>query len=113
MDGYRKESGFMEIIKDGFSYLSKIISASIFPPIAEGAQLVIKRVEKSLIRIEKRMLRKITSLMIILFGMMILVFSLFFFMIEFLSWNKPAALFAIGITVFAAGLMLKLAGYDK
>ncbi|MFH1850665.1 MAG: hypothetical protein ABH879_10905 [archaeon] len=109
----KKEHGFMNLIKDGFSYVSQIISGGLFPQIAEGAELVFKNIEKRIIQIEERMLRKISSLMIILLGGIFLVFGLFFFQIEFLGWSKAAAFFSIGITVFVTGLILKLAGYDK
>jgi len=110
---HKKEHGFMDIIKDGVSHIFQIISAGIFPQIVEGADLVIKNIEKRIIQIEKRMLRKVSSLLIILFGGIFLIFGLFFFLIEFLGWSNAAAFFTIGITVFVTGLMLKLTGYDK
>lgn len=45
-----KEHGFMDIIKDGLRYISQTVSSSIFPPIAEGAEMVIKKIEDSMTR---------------------------------------------------------------
>lgn len=108
MDGHGKEHGFIGKIIGGLRYISQIISAGIFPQIAEGTELVIKNFEKIIIRIEKRILRKIFSLQIILFGGIFLVFGLFFFLTESLGWSKPAAFFSIGITFFVIGLLLKV-----
>lgn len=113
MAEYEKERGFMEMIKEGLAYISQIISASIFPPIVEGAEMVMKNIEDGIIRIEKRVLRKITSLLIIGFGGVLLIFALFSFLREFLGWSNAAAFFSIGITVFVIGLLLKLAESDK
>lgn len=110
---HEKEHGFIKSIKEGFSYTSQIISAYIFPQISDGAQLLMKNIDQRVSLIEKRMLRKITSLTVILFGGVFLVFSIFYFLIEFMNWNYTAAFFAIGITVFVIGLILKVIGYDK
>ncbi len=64
----RKEHGFMNMMKEIFSYISQIISAGIFPQIAEGTDMVIRKIERRIIHIEKRILRKISSLMIFWFG---------------------------------------------
>lgn len=102
-----KECGFMYKIKDGLSYVSKIISASIFPQIAEGAEMVMKNIDDRIIRIEKRILRKLASFLIIGFGGVFLIFALFFFLRELLGWSNAAAFFSIGMTVFVIGLLLK------
>jgi hypothetical protein len=110
-----KEGGFMDMIKDGIkdglSNISQIISASIFPPIAEGTDRVMKNIEDRIIRIEKRIenriLRKITSLLIMGLGAVFLLFALFFFLIEYFGWSKAAAFFSIGMIVFVIGLLLK------
>ena len=115
-----KEGGFMDMIKDGIkdglSNISQIISASIFPPIAEGTETVMKNIEDRIIRIEKRIerriLRKISSLLIIGFGGVFLIFALFFFLIEYLGWSKAAAFFSTGIVVFVIGLLLKAGESD-
>jgi len=103
-----KESGFMDMIKDGLNYGSQIISSSIFPPIAEGAERVMKNIDDRIIQIEKRMLRKIYSLFMIGFGGIFLIFALFFFLTGHLGWSNAAAFFSIGITVFVIGLLLKV-----
>ena len=105
--------GFMYKIKDALSSIPNIISATIFPPIADGAERIMRTIEERIMHLKKRMLREISSLMIILFGGIFLVFSIFFFMIEYLGWSKTAAFFSIGITVFVIGLILKLTGSDK
>jgi len=82
-----KENGFMDIIKEGLGYVSKIITASILPPIAEGAEVIMKDIEERIMLIQKRMLRKISSLVIIGFGAVLLIFALFFFLTESLGWS--------------------------
>jgi len=108
-----KEHGFMDIIKDGLGYISQIITASIIPPIAEGAEMVMKDIEVRIMLIQKRMLRKISSLVIIGFGALLLIFALLFFMIDSLGWSKALAFFSIGIIVFVTGLLLKILETDR
>lgn len=108
-----KKRRFMDMIKDVFSYISNIVSASIFPSIVEGTEMVINNIEGRIIRIEKRLLRKISSLLIIGFGGIFLIFALFFFLTEYLGWNNAAAFFSIGITIFVIGLLLKLGEPDR
>jgi hypothetical protein len=108
-----KERGFMDIIKDGLRYTSEMISASIFPPIAAGTEMVMKSIEDTIIRVEKRMLRKLSSLLIIGFGGVLLVVALFFYLREFLRWSNTAAYFSIGIMVFVIGLLLKAGESDR
>lgn len=102
------EHGFMDLIKGALSSFSQTISASIFPPIADGAELVMQRIEERMIRFEKRLLRKISSLLIIGFGAVLLVFALFFFLVEYLGWSHAASFFSVGITVFVIGLLMKV-----
>jgi len=108
-----KERGFIDVIKDGLSYIFQIISASILPPIAEGAEMVMNNIEDRIILIQKRFLRKISSLLIIGLGGLFLIFALFFFLREFLGWSNAAAFFSIGIIVFVIGLLLKVGESDK
>lgn len=103
-----KKRGFIGMITDGLSYISQVISASIFPHIAEGAKMVMDSIDERIILIEKRILGKITSLLIIGFGGIFLIFALFFYLIEFLGWSNAAAYFSIGIAVFVIGLLLKI-----
>ncbi|MDD5086752.1 MAG: hypothetical protein PHV16_03275 [Candidatus Nanoarchaeia archaeon] len=103
-----KKLGFVDKIKDGLSYISQIVSASIFPPISEGTERVMRTIEKRIIQIVKRIVRNISSLLIIGFGSIFLIFAFFFFLIEYLSWTKAVSFFSIGITLFVIGLMLKL-----
>ena len=95
-----KGHGFMDIIKDGLSIVSQIITASILPPIAEGAEVVMKKIEERIMRIEKLIIRKLTSFLIIGVGALFLILALLFFLIEYLGWSHSVAFFSIGITVF-------------
>jgi len=108
-----KKHGFMNIIKDGLSYVSQIVVASIVSPITEGAEKVMKNIDERILKIEKRIIRKITSLIIIGFGGVFLILALFSFLIEYLHWSNAASFFAIGITVFVIGLIMKLRESDK
>ena len=60
-----KGNGFMNIITEGLSYVSKIVSASLFPPIAEGAELIMKNIDERIKQIEKRIERRICSFLLI------------------------------------------------
>ena len=113
MDEHEKGNGFMDIITDGLGYISQIISASIFPPMAEGADMVMRTVEERLMRMQKRILRRMSTLMIICFGGVLLILSFLFFLIEYLAFSKAAAFFSIGIIIFVIGLLLKAGGYDR
>jgi len=106
---HEKSHGFMDLVKEGLGALAQTIAASIFPPMAGGAELVMKKVEESILRMEKRLLRKISSLFIIGFGGSLLVVSLFFFLRDFLGWSNALAAFSLGIIVFVTGLLLKVA----
>lgn len=108
-----KARGLMDVINDALGHLSHIISASIFPPIAEGAEMVMKTVEERILRIQKKLLRRLSSLVIIGFGGVLLIFSLFFLLREDFGWSNAAAFFAIGITVFVVGLLLKVGESDN
>jgi len=103
-----KESGFMGIITDGLSYISQIISASIFPPIVDGAENIMKKVEERMLIMEKKILRKICSMAVIGLGILFLVLSLLFFLIEYLQWSKTIAFLSIGLIIVIAGLLLKV-----
>ncbi len=107
MVGYEKDHRFMGKIKDGLNYVSRIISASVFPQIAEGAEMVMNNIDDRIMRIEKRILRKLSSLFIMGFGGVFLIFALFSFLIEFLGWSNAAAYFSIGMVVFVIGLLLR------
>jgi len=108
-----KKHGFIGIIKEGLSYLPQILSASIFPKITEGTEMVMKNIDNKIIQIEKRVLRKIYSSLIIGFGGVYLTFALFFLLIEYLNWSKAAAFFSIGIIIFIIGLILKIGELNK
>ncbi|MDP1694759.1 MAG: hypothetical protein Q8L34_04430 [Candidatus Woesearchaeota archaeon] len=108
MTQHKKQHGFKDLLKHGLSYISQVISASIFSPITQGAQTVMKDIDDKIIHIEKRIFRKLFSLFIIGFGAVLLLFSLFFFLITSLDWSNTAALFSLGIVVFVIGLLLKV-----
>ncbi len=113
MTGGEKQNGFMNKIKGGLGMISNIISASIFPSIAEGAEMVMKNIEDRIIRIKKKVLREISTLIIIGFGGVFLILALLFYLTESLGWSNAAACFSIGIIVFVIGLLLKLAEPDR
>ncbi|MFH0978045.1 MAG: hypothetical protein V1837_01955 [Candidatus Woesearchaeota archaeon] len=108
-----KEHGFMDVITGGLGYIAQIISASVFPHIAEGAEMVMKTIDDRIIRIEKRIIRKMYSFVIIGFGGVLLIFALFSYLREFLRWSNTAAYFSIGIIVFVIGLLLKIGESDR
>jgi hypothetical protein len=108
-----KKHGILDSIKEGLSYVSNIITASIFPQIAEGAEMVMKTIDGRILRIEKRILRKISSLVVIGFGGIFLILALLFFLIDYLAWSKEVAFFSIGIIVFIIGLLLKIRESDS
>jgi len=113
MDTDKKKHGFIEMITNGLSSISQIIAARIFPSIIEGAEMVMRNVETSIIRIEKRIIRKITSLLIIWFGGIFLIFALFFFLREYWRWSNATSFFSIGITILVIGLLLKIREVNK
>ncbi len=110
---HEKEQGFMSMIKDGLSYFSHIIAASIYTPMAEGTEIVMNNIEYRIRRMEKRILRKISSLFIIGFGGVFLIFALLFFLIESFALSKAEAYFSIGIVIFVIGLLLKLGESER
>jgi len=99
---------FMDMIKEGLSYFFKFISSSIFPQIAEGAEMVMDKIENRIIIMEKRIMKKISSLLIIGFGAVFLIFALLYLLIDVVGWSRAVAFFSIGINVFVIGLLLKV-----
>jgi len=110
---YEKEQGWISVIGDGLSYLSRIVSASILPPIVESSEVIMKNIDERVLRIEKRILKKIVSLFIIGFGVTFLIFSLLFFLIEHAGWSVSVSFFSIGITIFVMGLLLIMKQIEK
>ena len=108
-----KKQGFMDVVKEGLGTVSKIIVSSVVPPIAEGAETIMKNIDERLMRVEKRILRKICNILIIGFGSIFLIFALLFFMIEYLHWSNAVSFFAIGITILVIGLIMKLTESEK
>lgn len=104
----RKKHGVMDVIIDGLGHISQRIADSIFPPMADGTERIMRKIEESIRRMERRILRKIFSLLIIGFGGILLIFALFSFLIEYLKWDNTSAFFVIGITIFVIGIMLIL-----
>jgi pilus assembly protein TadC len=109
----KNKHGLINMIREGLNFISQMISTSIFPPIAEGAEMVIKTIENKIILIENRIIKKVTTLLIIGFGGLFLIFALLFYLIDIFGWSKAAAYFSIGIIIFITGLIMKVAGYDK
>lgn len=108
-----KKRGFMDVIKDGLSFFSQIISSTILPSLSEGAEMVMDKIEDRIMRIEERIMRKIIILLMIGFGALFLIFSLLFFLKEYLHWSNFASFFSIGITIFVIGLLLKIKESDR
>jgi len=108
-----KRHGFMDTIKDLLGYISQTIAESVFPPIAEGAETIMKNIDDRIIRVEKRILRKIRYNMIIGFGAVLLIFAFLFFLKEYLDWSNAAAFFSIGIIIFVIGLILMIGESDR
>lgn len=107
---HEKERGFMDKLKGVLSFFSSIISASLFPPIAQGAKIVMDTIDKRIVLIEKRIVRNLSSLLIIGFGGSFLIFALLFYLRESLAWSNAAAFFSVGITIFVIGLLLRMKG---
>lgn len=103
-----EKRGFMDILKEGIVSVFQIISSGVLPSITEGAENILNKVDDRILIMEKRILKKISTFLIIGFGCVFLIFALLFFLKEYLGWNNSAAFFAIGITVFVIGLLLKL-----
>ena len=104
----KKEPGFMDMIKDVISFLSRIIPAVLFPPIAESIEVIMNNFEDRMMMLEKKMLRKIFSLAIISVGGIFLIFALLFFIVDSLGWSRSTAFFSIGIIIFVIGLLMKV-----
>ena len=109
----KKEHGFMAVLREGLSQVAHIVAASVFPPIAEGAEFVMKTIDARILRIEQRILRKLSSLLIIGFGGVFLMLGIFFFLREYALWSNAAAFFSIGIIVFVIGLLLKIGESER
>jgi len=104
----QKGHGIMDAIKDGLGFVSQFIVSNIVPPIAEGAEAVMKNIDARIRKIEKRIIRKLTSFLIISLGVLFLVFALLFYLIEYLGWSNAVAFFSIGIIILIIGLLLKI-----
>ena len=135
MNESEKKLGIMDLVKDGLGYISGMIASRIFPPISEGADLVMSTVEGRimriednmeerlmrietniegrLIRIQNRIFRKISTLAVVGVGAIFLISALLLFLIENLKWSKTGALFSIGLAVFVIGLFLRLREFRK
>ncbi|MFH2020272.1 MAG: hypothetical protein ABIJ34_02595 [archaeon] len=107
------DMGIIDMIKEGLGHIFQILSASIFSPILEGTEIVMKNIEDRIMRIERRILRKLRSFLVIGFGAALLTIAFLFFLVEFLGWSKAAAFFSAGIIVFVIGLLLKLGESNK
>lgn len=108
-----KKHGFMDVLKDGLSFISSIAAASIMPPVTEGANTIIKNIEEKMMLMEKRILRTIYSSLIMGFGGIFLIFALFFLLTDHFGWSNAAAFFSIGITIFVIGLLVKLGDTNR
>jgi pilus assembly protein TadC len=108
MAKHEKKSSFMDLIKNGFSYISQTFFASTFSQITEGAEQVMDNIENRLIQTEKIILRRLSSFLIIGLGIVFLIFALFFFMKEFLNLSNFVSSFFIGIIILVIGLVMKI-----
>jgi len=103
-----ENSGIIGMIKEGLSSISAIVSASIFPQLAKGVDVVMGTIDHRILRIERRIFRKMTSLSLLAFGGILLSFSFFFGLREFLGWSSAIAFFTVGTIIFIIGLLLKV-----
>jgi hypothetical protein len=101
-----EEHGFMDALKVGLETMSKIVSAAVYPPVVEKAELLVKKVEGMMIRMEKKLIRKMAVMMIMAFGSLFLVFALLYSLIDYFGLSRALAFFSIGITVLVVGLLL-------
>ena len=102
-----EKTGFMELIKDGMMSISKIIASSVFAPLAEGSDLIMKRIEERIICTQRRIMYELFSLVIIGFGAILLTFALLSFLKEILGWSNSSALFFIGTIIIMIGFLIK------
>ncbi len=107
---HEKERGFVDKLKGALSFFSSIVSASLFPPIAQGAEIIMDTIDRRIVLIEKRIVSNLSSLLIIGFGGAFLIFALLSYLRESLAWSNAAAFFSIGITIFVIGLLLRVKG---
>lgn len=108
-----QESGLTGILKEGVGALFRIISASIFPPIVHGTEMVMKTVEESVRRMESRIMRRMSTLLLIGFGGAVLLCSLFFLLRDSFGMSSAVASFIIGIAILMIGLLLKAGEPDR
>jgi len=108
-----KKYGFMNKLKNGLGYVSRISSIGIATPIKMGAERIMGNVDSKIVQIEERIFKKISYLFIIGLGLFFLIFALSFFLIESLGWTKSVTYFSMGAIVLIIGLTLKIREYDK
>jgi hypothetical protein len=113
MTKHEKENKITGIVKTAHSYISSIITASLFHQIIQGTERVMDNVEGRVMNIQKNIQGKILATGVICFGAVFLILSLLFYLKEFLHWNNTFAFFSIGITIFVIGLILQLGGSSK
>ena len=99
---------FIDKIKDGIVSIFQIICTGLFPQIEESAEIVMKKIDQRIIETERRILQKMYSLLIIWLGGVFLIFALFFYLTEFVGWNRALTFFSLGMTILVAGLLLKI-----
>jgi|SRR3989338_8662429 len=99
--------GFVDIIKDGLHSVSTLISGSIFSQLADGVDVVMKKVDQRVLKMERRIFWKCYSFLFIAFGGIFLSLSLFYSLKEFLDWSNASAFFVVGLLVLSVGVLLK------
>ena len=52
----------MDKIKGGLKHVSQAVSSIVFPQIAAGAEIIMKKIDDKIILIEKRIIRKLLKL---------------------------------------------------
>jgi hypothetical protein len=110
MAEFVKKQGFVDMVSDRFSLISRFMVRGLFSPVAEGAEEFMNHVEARIMRLEKRMLRRISYQLMMWLGGAFLALALFYFQVEFLGWSRAIAFLTVGIIVIVAGLMIKATG---
>ena len=104
----RKQRGVMDILIDSVNYLSRGVLGNLFSQLAEAPEKIMDDIDERILKIENRIIKKLSFLLVTGFGGIFLIFALLFFLKERFGFGNAAAFFFIGITIFVAGLLLKI-----
>jgi len=107
MQERKKKHGFMDVLMDGMQHIARLLTAGLMPSISENAESLMKNIEERLLRMERRIVRRITFLLVIGFGAVLLTLALIFYLVESVGWSNATALFAVGMALIVASLLLR------